>query len=278
MEPIENAVWYIESHYEKGITLDDVAEVAGVSRFHLSRAFSYATGLPLTRYLRQRRLSKAAESLAMGKSDILDLALSVGYSSHEAFSRAFREFLGVTPDDVRRRGNTKGLNLLGAIKTGQVSTTELAKPEIRSCDGLLLAGRSKNYIPAESPEIPGQWQKFLPTIQYIPDRLGSDIFGVSFNSDHDSNYAYLCGISVSSFSRLSKEQSRLSIPAQTYAVFSHPQHVSQVLGTYVAIWSGALRYFGLQPVDAPFFERYSSAFRPDTGDGGLEIWIPVREE
>ena len=101
MNPAQKALWYIESHLAAPLTLDDVAGVAGVSRFHLVRAFAAATGFSVMRYVRARRLSKAAQALAAGAPDILSLALDADYSSHEAFTRAFRDHFGVTPETVR---------------------------------------------------------------------------------------------------------------------------------------------------------------------------------
>ena len=101
MNPAQKALWYIESHLAEPLTLDDVAGVAGVSRFHLVRAFATATGISVMRYVRARRLSKAAQALAAGAPDILSLALEADYGSHEAFTRAFRDHFGVTPEMVR---------------------------------------------------------------------------------------------------------------------------------------------------------------------------------
>ncbi len=75
--------------------------IAGVSRFHMVRAFAAATGLSVMRYVRARRLSEAARALADGAPDILALALEADYGSHEAFTRAFRDHFGVTPEAVR---------------------------------------------------------------------------------------------------------------------------------------------------------------------------------
>ena len=101
MNPAQKALWYIESHLAGPLTLDEIAAVGGVSRFHMVRAFASATGLPVMRYVRARRLSNAARELAAGAPDILSLALDAEYSSHEAFTRAFREHFGVTPEAVR---------------------------------------------------------------------------------------------------------------------------------------------------------------------------------
>ena len=104
MNPAGKALWFIESHFAQDITLEEIAKVSGVSRYHMSRIFGIATGHSLMRYVRGRRLTEAARSLANGAPDILSVALDVGYGSHEAFTRAFRDQFGLTPEMVRAQG------------------------------------------------------------------------------------------------------------------------------------------------------------------------------
>src|SRR4030088_3118996 len=101
MNPAQKALWYIESHLADEVTRDEIAGVGGISRFHMVRAFAAATGLSVMRYVRARRLTEAARALAVGAPDILSVALDADYGSHEAFTRAFREHFGITPDAVR---------------------------------------------------------------------------------------------------------------------------------------------------------------------------------
>src|SRR5947208_9066811 len=101
MNPAQKALWFIESHLADPLTLDEVAAIAGVSRFHLVRAFAAATGFSVMRYVRARRLSEAARALADGAPDILGVALDADYGAHEAFTRALREHFGVTHQLVR---------------------------------------------------------------------------------------------------------------------------------------------------------------------------------
>src|SRR3979411_132828 len=111
MNPAQKALWYIESHLAGEWTLDDIAAIAGISRFHMVRAFAAATGLSVMRYVRARRLSEAARALANGAPDILNLALDADYGSHEAFTRAFRDHFGVTPEAVRAASCVDKLSL-----------------------------------------------------------------------------------------------------------------------------------------------------------------------
>src|SRR6201986_4361623 len=115
MNPAQKALWYIESHLASELTLDEISGVAGVSRFHLVRAFAAATGFSVMRYVRARRLSEAAHALASGAPDILTLALDADYGSHEAFTRAFRDHFGVPPETVRATTCLDTLRLQEAI-------------------------------------------------------------------------------------------------------------------------------------------------------------------
>src|SRR6201995_4808977 len=90
MNPAQKALWFIESHLAEALTLDEVADIAGVSRFHLVRAFAAAAGLPVMRYVRARRLSEAARALAGGAPDILSLALDADYGSHGTYNPSLR--------------------------------------------------------------------------------------------------------------------------------------------------------------------------------------------
>ncbi len=67
------------------------------------RAFAGMVGQPVLAYARGRRLSEAAHLIAGGAPDILQVALAIGYGSHEAFTRAFRDQFGLTPEEARAK-------------------------------------------------------------------------------------------------------------------------------------------------------------------------------
>ncbi|MGE0625325.1 MAG: GyrI-like domain-containing protein [Pseudomonadales bacterium] len=274
MRPIDRALWYIESHYREPIALDELADVAGVSRYHLSRSFCYAVGLPASRYLRLRRLSLAAIALANGEPDILDLALSLGYGSHEAFARAFKEAFARTPEQVRRAGHTENLKLLEAMLMNESLLSDLEAPNLTHSEPRSLIGRSKTYTFAGAAEIPGQWQAFAPHVGTIAGRIDTATYGV-IHAGTDEGYDYLSGVAVAARTPAPDGMIRLDLPAQTYAVFRHPGHVSEIRRVCNTIWSEWLPESGYQAVEAPWFERYPPPFDPQTGAGGFEIWIPV---
>ncbi len=277
MNPAQKALWYIESHLTEPLTLDDVAGIAGVSRFHLVRAFAAATGVSVMRYARARRLTKAAQALAAGAPDILSLALEADYGSHEAFTRAFRDHFGTTPEAVRAATCLDRLKLQEPIVMDSTLLEHLKPPRFETSRPLLVAGISERCTYENGGAgIPNHWQQFHQKVDFIPARIGKVAYGVCCNGD-DSGFDYIAGVEVADFSDLPREFARVRIPEQKYAVFTHSEHISAIRRTIITIWNHWLPISGMKAADAPSFERYDEQFDPGTGNGGLEIWVPVRE-
>jgi AraC family transcriptional regulator len=278
MNPAEKALWFIESHLAGPLTLDEIAAIGGVSRFHMVRAFAAATGLSVMRYVRARRLSEAARALAGGAPDILSLALDADYGSHEAFTRAFRDHFGMTPEAVRSSTCLDHLKLQEPIVMDSTLTDKLQPPRFEMSKAMLVAGITERCTHEnEGAGIPSQWQRFHQKVEEIPDRVGKVAYGVCCNGDDSGNFDYIAGVEVTDFSDLPREFGRVRIPEARYAVFTHSEHISTIRRTVNTIWNQWLPASDLKVADAPNFERYDENFDPLTGNGGLEIWIPVRE-
>jgi AraC family transcriptional regulator len=278
--PVAKALWYIENNFAGELLLDEIANVAGVSRYHVSRAFGEAIGRPITGYVRGRRLTEAAKALASGATDILTVALEVGYGSHEAFTRAFREQFGLTPESVRAQRHLDNVELVEAhimdIAINRSVLKELAEPRFESRKAFLVAGLSGRYdYESCGGGIPAQWQRFAPYIGNVPGQVGTDAYGVRYNSD-DNGLDYLCGVEVGEFPQLPPEFSRVRVPANRYAVFTHRGHISAIRSTWSTIWSRWLPTSGHQIADAPDFERYDARFDARSGNGEVEIWVPLK--
>jgi AraC family transcriptional regulator len=269
-----SALWYIDSHLRGDLSLEGVAEVVGVSRFHLSRAFSLTVGYALTSYGRGRWLSEAAKDLAAGAPDILAIALDAGYGSHEAFTRAFRQHFGLTPEQLRSQADLGPLVLTEPIRMTNNTTTPIAPSRLVQSDALLIFGLSQRYHRTNAG-IPTQWERFVPYLGHIEGQLGRVAYGVICNTDDAGSIEYICGVQVRAFPDQYAEFSRLRIPPQTYAVFEHAGHVSDVPVTWKAIWNQGLSDASHRATDGPAFERYGETFDGRTGLGGLEIWVPV---
>jgi len=277
MKPVEKALWYIESHFADDITLDDIARGGGVSRFHLSRAFQAATNHSVIGYLRGRRLTEAARRLAQGAPDILDVALEAGYGSHEAFTRAFRDFFGMTPEQVRGRQSLDDLLCMEPIRMDALKTMALSAPRFEDMPPRLFAGLNEKFNSEKVGGIPSLWQKFNAQADSIPHGVKGAAYGICHTYDDAGNFDYIAGIEVTEFTDLPSEFYRLRVPGQRYAVFGHDGHISDIRSVVHTIWNKWLPESGLKAADTPMQERYHARFNPLSGMGGFEIWLPVKE-
>lgn len=103
LEQIQRAVDYMEEHIAQELTNEEIAGQAFLSSFHFQRIFSILSGCTVGEYLRNRRLSLAAEELLRTDQSILEIALRFGYSTPEGFCRAFHRQFGLAPSAARSR-------------------------------------------------------------------------------------------------------------------------------------------------------------------------------
>lgn len=276
MDPVSKALWLIETELDKALDLERLASVCGLSRFSLSRVFAGATGWSVMRYVKARRLSRAAHRLALGAPDILEVALEVGYGSHEAFTRAFREHFGLTPEALRANGTLNGIELREALRMQATTTFPLLEPRFVDGEELLIAGLGERFTADTTQGIAALWQRFVPYIGRVPGQQGWETFGVCCNPQNDGSFEYIAGVLVNRTDDLPAGFTQQRLAAYRYAVFLHRGHISSIHETFNAIFQRWLPNAGLQGADAPEFERYSGDFNPMTGTGQVEIWVPLR--
>jgi AraC family transcriptional regulator len=275
MSVTAKALFVIERNHNRDLTLEEIASACGVTRYHLAHAFGQTTKLSVMQYTRGRRLTEAARSLALGATNILDLALESGYSSHEAFSRAFRSQFGVTPESVRGAGSLEGIAIVEPMAAPSRAAIHVDNPRLNSRSEVRIVGLPAHYSFAATAGIPGQWQRFMTIAAGIPERRPGIPVGVSTNIDADGGFDYICAVEVAAFSTMPSACVRVAIPAHRYAIFEHRGHISTIQQTYSAIWDEWLPAHELTSSDAPGIEQHKETFDPRTGDGGVDLWIPV---
>ena len=104
-EGISRAIDYMEEHLTEDLDIQTIAGEACVSGFYFQKIFCALCGFTVGEYIRNRRLTLAAQELSSGKARVLDVALKYGYDSPDSFPRAFTRFHGVSPSAAREKGS-----------------------------------------------------------------------------------------------------------------------------------------------------------------------------
>jgi AraC family transcriptional regulator len=157
---------------------------------------------------------------------------------------------------------------------------QLEPPRMENGKALRIAGLREHFTPETMKDIFQLWMRFAPHIGNIRGQVGRLAYGLCFDALSPGGMDYLAGVEVSTSSGLPSEFSVANIPVQKYAIFSHHGHASKLYETLDAIdkWlpgSGLAAAAGV--AQAPnFFERYSEEFNPQTGMGGMEVWVPIK--
>lgn len=278
--PVEKAIWFIESHFNEEITLDDLAVVCELSRFQTSRLFSSTPAQTMGAYLRGRRLTEAARALADGAPNILTVAIEAGYGSHEAFSRAFLKQFGTPPSSVRTREDLQTLTLVEPMRQDPAATRRLRPPTVVRHERMVIAGIGRRFPVEDFAGIPSLWQEFRAFDNTIPEQQGHRAFGVvSDMSTNGSDYRYVAGVQVTAGANTHEPLQRITLPAQRWAMFTHTGHITTIISTIHAIFAEALPTARLSPGENPdLLEVYPETFDPSTGRGGVELWVPLLEQ
>ncbi len=281
MQTIGKALWYIETRLSEPLTLDDIANASGMSRFHLARTFAAVVGQPVVAYTRGRRLTEAARQLADGAPDILQVALEAGYGSHEAFTRAFRDQFGLTPEEARSRRSLANVQLVEPIRMPDQPRPTVAPDRIIKTETMLFAGIRKYSRFDDRGGVPMVWQAFGPMIGTIPGEVPGSAYGLVLtpaDAQDDCGFDYLPSVQVKSLDNLPEGLSGARITGRSWAAFKHPGHVASI-GSTCAAAGEWLTQSGRTPKEGPMqmIEYYPPQFDARTGMGGCEVWVPVAE-
>lgn len=277
MSAIVRALWFLESRFPEDIGLDELARSTGLAPTYLSRMFPLATGYTISGYLRGRRLTEAAKALADGAPDILSVALDAGYGSHEAFTRAFREQFGLTPDTVRKRRSLDHLNLVEALRMEAAINIELDPPRIEKIPTMRLAALPGRHDLNNPSGIPAQWNSFGPLVPGIEGVIPGAAYGVVGDMT-DGQFDYAPGVQITPDATVLSPLTVMTIPARKWARFTHKGHVSNVRATCAAIYGDWLPNSNAEQAEGlSFVEYYGPDFDPRTGHGTIEIWVGLKD-
>jgi predicted transcriptional regulator YdeE len=151
----------------------------------------------------------------------------------------------------------------------------LGAPRFERGKEIIVGGLNESYTFESRDKIPMQWERFAPKIGNVPGQIGQVSYGVCWNRSPGGGFDYLSGVEVKDATRLPVDFATVQLPAREYAVFTHRDAVASIGKTIDKVWNEWVPQAGLNVASAPCFERYTEQFNPQTGTGGIEIWIPL---
>ena len=273
VERFNKAINFIEEHLTDEIDYEQVAKIACCSSYHFQRMFHYLTEVPLSEYLRRRKMSLAAVDLQSG-AKIIDVALKYGYSSPTAFNRAFQGIHGSVPSSVKQDGvplkSFPPINFKQILKGVEEMNYRIEKKEafrVVGLSALLDKDMEKNL-----ESVPMRWQKAsedgtTQKLQSLMDGQPAGLLGVSVCNDADEWRYY---IAVASSKNIDEALDEYIIPSFTWAIFSGEGSGSAVPTLERQIITEWLPTSGYEYDNGPDIEVYLSS-----DPAKFEVWIPV---
>ncbi|WP_425861481.1 GyrI-like domain-containing protein [Arthrobacter sp. TWP1-1] len=287
IEVLNRLVVYIEGHLTEEIDVVGLASHLGTTEYHLRRMFSSLAGMPVSEYIRRRRMAVAAADLLSGE-DLLAIAVRYSYGSAEAFSRAFRAVHGVSPSEVRRNGGPlRTQPHLRFRLTVEGNTTMDAR--IADQPAFCLVGHATRvplihsgtnpHIQAHIASLPISEHQRL---KGIGNTEPSGLLQISADVDPDyiegSELTYLHGVAISEKTPVPEDLDILKVPAGAWAIFHAAGPYPEILqSTWAAT---ATEWFPSSPWRLrPRPSIVSILDRADDfSTATCELWLPIERE
>ncbi|MCH1982431.1 AraC family transcriptional regulator [Ruminococcus sp. OA3] len=277
IERLNETMRYIEEHITEELNYAEAAKTACCSVYHFQRMFAYMAGIPLSEYIRRRRMSLAAADLLKNSDEkIVDLALKYGYSSPTAFNRAFQSVHGAAPSAVRRGGCSVKAYPPVSFKI-TVRGVEEMNYRIEKKESFRIIGVSQplhREIEKNFAIVPQMWENAagdgtVPKLAGMMNQQPMGLLGVSACGDTEE-WRYF--IAVSSTQPIDESMEEYEVPASTWAIFSGSgtnKSIQELEQRIVTEW---LPTSGYEYGNAPDIEVY---LNPDPNNAQYEVWIPV---
>ncbi|MET7395804.1 AraC family transcriptional regulator [Dactylosporangium sp. NPDC005572] len=275
----------VEEHLTEEFDVGGLARAFGTTEYHLRRMFSSLAGMPLSEYVRRRRMTVAAAAVVQGADDLLSIAVRHGYGSTEAFGRAFRAVHGAGPGDVRRDGGPLRtqprvrfrLTVEGSIP---MDTRIVDRPAFRlvgHAARVPLIHRGVNpHIQHLVAALPQEEHARLKTLS---DTDPAGLLQVSDDVDPDATegtpLTYLHGVAVRLDTPAPDDLHTIDVPAGTWAVFHtagpYPQTLQDTWAATATEWFPS-NPWRLRPGPSIVAVRERA---DDFSTATCELWLPV---
>lgn len=287
---IQQAITYIEKHLMENINYEAVAKQVYMSGYEFHRAFSFLTGMTVTAYIRNRRLSLAGVEIIETDSKITDIALKYGYETPESFTKAFTRFHGVSPKMAREESGKLALfnPLVIKISVEGGNCMDYKIVQTKQQKFLAVVGRFSNDIINDETnhEIPDFWDKCMAEKCLAP-LLGlrpagkRDLYGLcSPSKAGEESFEYGIGVRIDEATLdvdlgelLNKDYRIWDVKPGTYVVFDcFGENGDCISDTWAKFYQEFLPQMGYEAAQETDYEIYF-----EQGRKGLfcELWIPI---
>lgn len=276
IQKMNKALAYIEANLGDEIDFGQVARIACCSEHQFNRMFSFLSGIGLSEYIRNRRLTLAAMELQSGATKVIDVALKYGYNSPDSFSRSFQNIHGVTPSMAKENGSLlkayPPMTFQLTVKGGTEMNFHFVEKEEFKIVGIkeTVDTTGGNFHPEIWNELEND--DLLKKLDPFSNSDFQGILHVNANITTDSRDYY---ISVVSTKEASQAFTTFEIPAATWCVFktSGPQPET-MLKTWKRIYAEWLPSSGYELAESIEFVR---DLNDPSNPLANEIWIPVKK-
>lgn len=271
---IKNAIAYIEENLDQNLEVSDIAKQANVSSFYFQKIFHILSGFTVGEYIRNRRLTLAAQELSVSEVKVIDVALKYGYDSPDSFAKAFTKFHGVSPSLAKEYGNN--LNSFAPLKIKLLlEGGTMLEYKIVEKEQFTVMGRSRRFnMETSYGEIPKFWQEHM---QSEESKLVCGMYGICWDAD-GKDFDYYIADNYLPWNEIPKGYKTKVIPAGTWAVFPcQGPMVSTLQSVNTQIWNEWLPSSKAYELAGNYNIEMYTPPHEDPKDDYCEIWVPVKK-
>lgn len=280
VEKMNAAIIHIEQHITDTLNTEDIAKIADCSTYHFQRMFAYMTGVPLSEYIRRRRMSLAVADLKSNDMKIIDVALKYGYNSPTAFNRAFQSVHGIAPSLVKLDGvsvkSYSPLSFQMVIKGVESLDFRIETKETFRVVGISIPLYGDFEGMAEPIEQLWKIAEINGTIQKLKNLMGkkpSGLLEVMIPDEKTENWRYL--ISVATDAVIEEYLEEYIVDDYTWAVFSYEgKSIEETQDLGKRVISEWLPTSGYEYDNGP---DISVHVKDATEKAILEYWLPIKK-
>lgn len=286
LNELNHVIDYIEERLTDDLSLEEISEYAGVSDYHFRKIFFYISGLTLSEYIKNRRLSEASMDLLHGEK-VTDVAFKYGYQSIDGFTRAFKKWSGFLPSEVIKKGISKTFPKLSFVITVKGGIN--MEFRIEEKPAFNLVGVSKR-VPMQFEGVNNEIVKLVESItdeqreemHSLQNMEPYEIVNASYEADanflkEEGDLTHLIGV-LTTENQVSDLLEKVPVDAYTWAVFPNegpfPSTLQETMAKVYSEWLPSSNY---EVINAPAFS-FTKMDKDKKDYAYSEVWIPVRRK